>query len=178
MTFVAEELRLKSNTPEKQIEEIRRWSAKLVENMNYQLNHLDSTNFTKDLEPSIAGKEIPSLVKKAMDDQYKELRTLTIARTKGKTSNTEGFAVLGDIKICWGIVEITPEAENVAACEWITFPVPYTVNPNIQTTFENSDPGARVIGCSYDDLTTAGCNIYVTRTNTTATKVSWLAIGK
>ena len=84
MSFVAEELRIKSEMPEKQIEEIRRWGQKLVENLNYTLNHLDSTYFTQDQAANVAGTQINEVVQEALNSQYTELRTLTIARTKGK----------------------------------------------------------------------------------------------
>ena len=41
--------------PEKQIEEIRRWAQKLIELLNYALNHLDDTNFNADLAGNVAG---------------------------------------------------------------------------------------------------------------------------
>lgn len=178
MSFEAEPLRLKSNTPEKQLEEVRRWAQKLIEMLNYELNHLDSTNFNSDQAANVAGTEISDVVQEALNEQYTELRTLTIARTKGKAQADSGFAVLGDIKICWGIVEITPEAANESACKAVSFPVVYSNKPNIQVSCENPDPGLRVLGCSYDDLTDTGFNIYVVRTNTVTTKISWLAIGK
>lgn len=178
MSFEAQELRIKSREPEKQIEEIRRWGKSLVEMLNYALNHLDETNFVDGISQNVAGTEISNVVKKALNDQYTDLRTLTIARTKSKASQNEGNAILGDIKICWGIATVTPTAAGESANAPVLFPFAYTNKPNVQVTCENTDPGVRVTGCSYDDLTLTGCNIYVTRTNMTATKVSWLAIGK
>lgn len=121
---------------------------------------------------------ISEVVQDALDQQYTDLRTLTISRTKSRQNLSEGNAILGDIKICWGVVSVTPKTENESASVQVLFPFAYTNVPNVQVSCENMDPGIRVIGCSYDDLTLTGCNIYVTRTNTAATKVSWLAIGK
>lgn len=178
MSFETQELRIKSKDPEKQIEEIRRWAKGLVEQLNYALNHLDDTNFVEGISKNVAGTEITDVVQEALNDQYRELRTLTIARTKGKASVNEGNAQLGDIKMCWGVVEVKPTAENESSFTEITFPFPYTNKPNVQVSCENTDPGIRVLGVSYDDLTLTGCKVYVTRTNTTTTKVSWIAIGK
>lgn len=178
MSFELQELRIKSKEPEKQIEEIRRWLKMLREQLNYELNHLDATNFVEGVSQNVAGTEISDVVQQALNKQYKDLRSLTIARTKGKATQSEGHAQIGDIKICWGIVTVTPMEANVSAYVPVVFPFAYANNPNVQVSCENMDPGVRVIGCSYDDLTLTGCNVYVTRTNTTATKVSWLAIGK
>lgn len=178
MSIEVQELRIKSKEPEKQIEEIRRWAKSLVENLNYSLNHLDATNFVDGISQNVAGTEVSDVVQKALNDQYTDLRTLTIARTKSKASQNEGNAILGDIKICWGVATVTTTTAGESASTPILFPFAYTNKPNVQVTCENMDPGVRVTGCSYDDLTLTGCNIYVTRTNTTTTKVSWLAIGK
>lgn len=178
MGFAAEELRIKSDTPEKQIEEIRRWGQKLVENLNYALNHLDSSYFTQDQAANVAGTQISDVVQRALNSQYTELRTLTIARTKGKVLTDSGYAVLGDIKICWGIVDISTETAGEASSVSVTFPVAYSDKPNLQVSCQNSDPGVRVLGCSYDNLTKTGCDIYATRTNVNVTKISWIAIGK
>ncbi len=178
MSFEAQELRIKSKEPEKQIEEIRRWAKLLIELLNYALNHLDATNFVDGISENVAGTKISDVVLEALNNQYTDLRSLTVARTKGKAAHEEGYAVIGDIKICWGIVNVTPMAANESAHEPVIFPFAYTSNPNVQVSCENTDPGVRVIGCSYDDLTLTGCNVYITRTNTTTTKVSWLAIGK
>ena len=178
MSFEAQELRIKSREPEKQFEEIRRWAKSLVEMLNYSINHLDETNFVDGISQTVAGKKITGVVQEALNEQYTDLRTLTIARTRGKTFQTEGNAQIGDIKICWGIVEVSPEVEGEAAYREVLFPFAYANNPNVQVSVQNTDPGVRVLGCSYDDLTLTGCNVYVTRTNKTATKVSWLAIGK
>lgn len=178
MSFEVQELRIKSKDPEKQIEEIRRWIKGLTEQLNYTLNHLDSTNFVEGVSENVAGTVISDVVREALNEQYTDLRTLTIARTKSKQKQSEGNAILGDIKICWGVVTVTAKKANESASSPVVFPFAYTNNPNVQVSAENMDPGVRVTGCSYDNLTLTGCNIYVTRTNTAATRVSWLAIGK
>ena len=178
MSFSAEELRIKTQTPEKQIEEIRRWAQKLIELLNFTLNHLDETNFNADLAENVAGTSINGAVQEAMDNQYKELRSLTIARTKGSVESRSGHVVIGDAKVCCGIVEIDTKTENEPSSVNVKFPFIYKNKPNVQVTAENSDPGVRVKGCSYDNLTESSCDICVTRTNTERTKVSWLAFGK
>lgn len=178
MSFEAQELRIKTKEPEKQIEEIRRWAKTLVEQLNYSLNHLDASNFVEGISENVAGSAISEVVKTALDKQYKDLRTLTIARTKGSANYNGGHAQIGDIKICWGLAVVAPKEPNEPECTEVLFPFAYTSKPNVQVTCENADPGVRVIGCSYDDLTLTGCNVYVTRTNTEDTEVSWLAIGK
>ena len=178
MSFELQELRIKTKEPEKQIEEIRRWLKSVREQLNYALNHLDATNFVDGISQNVAGTTISDVVQQALNEQYKDLRTLTIARTKGKAVQSEGNAQIGDIKICWGVVTVSPKEANAPESTEVIFPFAYTNKPNVQVTCENMDPGIRVTGCSYDDLTLTGCNIYVTRTNTADTKVSWLAIGK
>ena len=178
MSFAAEELRIKTKEPEKQIEEIRRWAQKLIELLNYALNHLDDTNFNADLAENVAGTSINEVTREALDNQYTELRSLTIARTKGKVSTDSGYAVIGDVKICWGVAEIKTTTANVSASEHVNFPFVYNNKPNMQVTCQSSDPGVRVTGISYENLTEMGCEIYATRTNTERTKASWLAIGK
>lgn len=178
MSFAAEELRIKTQTPEKQIEEIRRWAQKLIELLNYALNHLDDTNFNADLAGNVAGTEINEAVQEALDSNYKDLRSLTIARTKGSVTENAGHVVIGDAKVCWGTVEVNTVTENVAASVRVQFPFVYRNSPNVQVTVQNSDPGTRVKGCSSDNVTESDCDICVTRTNIGRTKASWLAFGK
>ena len=95
-----------------------------------------------------------------------------VANTAGSKSHIQ----LGSLKLCWGKVSITPTA-NAPTSAAITFPLTYTNTPTVFTTPETTVPGTAVTGCASQNITTTGCNIFVTRTNTTTTNIMWFAIG-
>lgn len=78
--------------------------------------------------------------------------------------------------IQWGTVSITPVA-NTPTVSKITFPISYDSTPTIQVSMLSSVPGFSVTGIGHSADTTSGTDLYVTRTNTTATVLRWLAIG-
>ena len=76
--------------------------------------------------------------------------------------------------IQWGRLSITPTAANTVTSVVIKYPVAFTKSPICQVSANSSVPN--IITCAYaadaDELT-----ISMTRTNTTATWISWTAFG-
>lgn len=80
MSVQYDELKIRSKEPEQQINEIEQWARKLVEHLNYSINHLDETNFVKDISEKIKGSDMKE-IKEKMNEQYGQLRELIIKRT-------------------------------------------------------------------------------------------------
>lgn len=80
-------------------------------------------------------------------------------------------------RIACGRETITPSAANTPTAVTITFPEGlFTSAPTVTVTPHSSGPGTTVLGVGIAETSAAGCKIYLTRTNTTATTVSWQAI--
>lgn len=108
----------------------------------------------------------------------------------GKTSERDGFecawpAHFGDYiyskgmrvpLVQWGTVSITPSAENTPTSKVVTFSSPFPGNPSVTLTPQTSVPGTTVLGVGTSARSTTDVTVWVTRTNTTATVVHWLAI--
>lgn len=100
---------------------------------------------------------------------------------EGFTSySTTGYA--GQIRhangfmIQWGRVSIASDAANTTKSVVVNYPVPFTHAPITQAHPHTSAP--TVVSVSAGTSNTDGFTIYHTRTNTTATWVSWIAIGR
>ena len=76
----------------------------------------------------------------------------------------------------WDTESITPVA-NTPTKKAVTFPVAYTDTPVVITTAQSTVPGYSVSGTAAASITATGFDCYVTRKDTTATSVGWLAIG-
>lgn len=75
-----------------------------------------------------------------------------------------------------GRVLITPSAANTPTSSPITFPAGYfTATPNIVVGQDTTVPGTQVLGVSAGNPSATGFDAIVTRTNTTATWVQWIA---
>lgn len=76
--------------------------------------------------------------------------------------------------IQWGRISITPTAANTVTSVVMKFPVAYSKSPICQVSANSSVPN--ILTCAYaadaDEMT-----ISMTRTNTTATWISWTAFG-
>ncbi len=79
------------------------------------------------------------------------------------------------ILIQWGRVSITPTAANTITKFPINFIWGYQGIPAVFTEMSSSAPAT--IDISAGDITATGFNIYLQRTNTTATSIMWWAIG-
>lgn len=88
----------------------------------------------------------------------------------GQIKHANGFMIQ------WGRVSITPTAANETTTVKITYPQAFAFNPIVQAQAHTSAP--TILSCSIGTGGTADTTIYLTRTNTTATWVSWVAIGR
>jgi len=79
--------------------------------------------------------------------------------------------------VATGFVNITPTAANTPTKLSITFPGGlFTTSPSVLVTANTSAPGTSVTGVAATAVTTSGCDLYLTRANTTPTGVWWLAL--
>lgn len=77
-----------------------------------------------------------------------------------------------------GVVAITPTAANTPTAYNLTFPVgKFAVAPTVVPGINGAAPGTVVTGVGVTSITTGGCTLWVTRTNTTTTTVSFFAYG-
>jgi hypothetical protein len=95
---------------------------------------------------------------------------------KNCVDGSSSFAIQDGVLMCWGRVVIIPVADTPTKAT-ITFPKAFKTIPNVQTTPVTAVPGTKVTGTSATNITTTGCDVYITRTNDTETGVSWFAIG-
>lgn len=76
-----------------------------------------------------------------------------------------------------GVVTITPTSANTPRSATITFPAPFAATPTVQATALSGTP-TDILGTGATSPTTSGVKIWLTRANTTATQVQWIAIGR
>lgn len=93
---------------------------------------------------------------------------VNIAGTIQSTSDNALFA--------HGSTTITPSAANTPTKKSITFSPAFKSTPNVVVTAQTTVPGTVVTGVGVSNISTTGCDIYVTRTNTTSTVVQWIAM--
>lgn len=88
----------------------------------------------------------------------------------GQIRHANGFMIQ------WGRVSIASDAANTTKSVVVNYPVPFTHAPITHAHPHTSAP--TVVTVSAGTSSTDGFTIYHTRTNTTATWVSWIAIGR
>ena len=88
----------------------------------------------------------------------------------GQIRHANGFMIQ------WGRVSIAPDAANETKTVRITYPVPFTHAPIVHAHPHTSAP--TIVSVSAGTGSVTSTDIYLTRTNTTATWVSWIAIGR
>lgn len=93
-----------------------------------------------------------------------------VANTIGRIHYENGLLIQ------WGSASITPIANTPTSVD-ITFPIAYDYTPGIMTSGLTSLPGTTVLGEGHNNDSATGTTLWVTRTNTTATVVRWLAVG-
>lgn len=97
-------------------------------------------------------------------------------------SQTGSFAVYGDGTGAWplkmqsGTVTITPSAANTPTGATVTFPVAFASVPYVVISAATSVAGTTVTGWGAYNETTTDFVATVTRTNTTATTLRWIAM--
>lgn len=74
-----------------------------------------------------------------------------------------------------GSARITPSAANTPTSMKITFPKEFSGTPTVVVSSSTSVPGTAVLGVGVNAITKTGCTLWVTRSNTTETVVSWIA---
>lgn len=75
-----------------------------------------------------------------------------------------------------GTVSITPSAANTPTSVTVTFPIAFSAIPYVVISAATGVPGTTVTGWAADTETTTNFRATVTRTNTTATVLRWIAI--
>ncbi len=75
-----------------------------------------------------------------------------------------------------GTATITPSAANTPTGLAVSFGEDFSGTPIVTASAASTTPGTQVTGVSAYGSTYAGTTIYVTRTNTTATGVNWVAV--
>ena len=75
-----------------------------------------------------------------------------------------------------GSVSITPSAANTPTSKLITFNKQFSGAPNVLANAHTAVPGTTVLGVGTASNSSTDCTIWLTRTNTTATTVNWLAV--
>ena len=84
--------------------------------------------------------------------------------------------VLGSLMIVWGRAGFTPVANTPTRVD-VTFPRAFAEPPGMIVTPNSRVIGTQVLGWGYAGVTTTGCELWVTRTNTDDTNLCWFAIG-
>ena len=119
---------------------------------------------------------------------YRTLVRVFYQSSWGDWVPVEGYLVYnvgsyaGQIKLAngwllqWGRVSIAPTAANEVTTATITYPYAYAVAPAVYAHPHTSVPTVVTVSAGTSSLT--GSTIYLQRTNTTATWVSWLAVGR
>ena len=72
-----------------------------------------------------------------------------------------------------GSVSITPSAANTPTAAAVSWSL--RKSPTVVVTPQTGVPGTQVLGCGVNDISKTGANIWITRTNTTATIVHYVA---
>lgn len=94
------------------------------------------------------------------------------AKFRGDVSVSGAFRA-SNIKA--GADSVTPTAANTATGKTITFDAAFEAPPRILATPQTANPGA--VRLSVDNVTETGFTAWITRTDTTETAFTWLAIG-
>lgn len=76
-----------------------------------------------------------------------------------------------------GWVEVTPSAANTPTKKAVTFNRAFDKKPYVVVSPMTSEIGTKVKGVAAQNFTTTGFDVWLNRTDTTATGISWIAIG-
>ena len=79
--------------------------------------------------------------------------------------------------VCWGETSITPTEANTPTLKQVNFPKAFKSPPAAVVTPLSTVPGTKVTGVGVSSKTIDYMSLVVTRTNTTATTIEWIAIG-
>lgn len=109
--------------------------------------------------------------------------TARVGTIDGSMESLSGqYMTFDGLLLQWGAVSITPSAANVATGATVTFPISYAVIPSVFLAPVTQAPDIMSVGVmrsgDYVSDATKQVGIMLVRTNTTATTINWLAIGK
>lgn len=98
-------------------------------------------------------------------------------KAKSASGVTGKIQMASGLTIQWGQMVITPSAANTPTAAAVEFYIPYKSIPFVVTNPASTAPGTVVIGTCAGSITETGFDAILTRSNTTATGVRWMAIG-
>jgi len=92
--------------------------------------------------------------------------------------NTSDFAYadMAAIGFAWGTISITPSAAGTPTSATLTFPITFSAAPCVTCTV-NQGSSTATNQVTVASVGTTTCKIWLTRSNTTDTKIFWMAIG-
>lgn len=97
--------------------------------------------------------------------------TITASDRSGRVRFSNGLLIQ------WGSVTITPTSANDPTSADVTFAEAFDYVPIVTTVAQTTAIGTSVTGHTASNLANNGFKAWVTRTNTTATAIGWIAIG-
>ena len=106
---------------------------------------------------------------------------VAFTKADGTASNVQDTvtalnSALGGYMIQAGRINITPKA-NTPTTKRLTFPKPFKEQAIVLLTPVSGVPGQKVLGVGTLNNTRDGCDVILTRTETTETVIAWTAIG-
>ena len=122
--------------------------------------------FAEDIAVKVKGKEMT-------------LGGFDVEAVKAKSASgvTGKIQMASGMTIQWGQIVVTPTAANTPTALAVEFYIPYKSIPFVVTNPASTAPGTVVIGTCAGSITETGFDAILTRSNTTATGIRWLAIG-
>lgn len=123
-------------------------------------------SFAEDIAVKVKGKEMT-------------LGGFDVEAVKAKSASgvTGKIQMASGLTIQWGQIVVTPTAANTPTALAVEFYIPYKSVPFVVTNPASTAPGTVVIGTCAGSITETGFDAILTRSNTTATGIRWLAIG-
>lgn len=120
--------------------------------------------------------------------EYRALVRFYYSSTWGDWQPTEGFTeyytqnhagrvrFANGFMVQWGRLSIVPDAANQTKIVAVNFPVAYVHAPIVHAHPNTSVP--HIINVSAGNLEAAGFEVFLNRSNTTSTLISWIAVGR
>lgn len=104
-------------------------------------------------------------------------KPVIVERSYTNGNNSGSILFSNGLLIQHGIASITPTAANTATGATIIFPIAYTVRPTPMAITQTSLPELLDVSIGQGAANLDRFSIYITRPNTQATTVHWIAIG-
>ena len=122
--------------------------------------------FAEDIDVKVKGKNMT-----IGGYQAEAVRSHSVDGTSGSIRFASGLTMQ------WGQIVVTPSAANTPTAGAVTFSIKYKSIPFVVTNPATSVPGTMVIATCASAVSENGFDAVLTRANTTATGIRWLAIG-